>query len=156
MSECPNLLPIVEQELLTRPNHLSSSPVFRGVLVVKSLVFLGVFDIYCLSFCLFSFILSVLLLLSHFYHFLNLANNLILWMYHYFCSNNQWSFCGICITFVVCYFCCCYNMYINHSLNIVVWSWYYCKLTNKGSLYGWCRLDFHLVALSYANLALTA
>jgi hypothetical protein len=38
-------------------------PGFRGVLVVQSLVFLGVFDIYCLSFCLFSFILSVLLLL---------------------------------------------------------------------------------------------
>ena len=78
MSECPNLLSIVEQELLIRPNHLSSSPVFRGVLVAQSLVFLVVFDIYCLSFCLFSFILSVLLLLSHFDHFLILANNLIL------------------------------------------------------------------------------
>ena len=78
MSECPNLLSIVEQELLIRPNHLSSSPVFRGVLVAQSLVFLVVFDIYCLFFCLFSFILSVLLLLSHFDHFLILANNLIL------------------------------------------------------------------------------
>ena len=50
---------LVEQELLTLPKHLSSSPVFSGVRVARSLVF-------CVEFCrslfvLFSIALSVLL-----------------------------------------------------------------------------------------------
>jgi len=34
-------VPYVEQELLTLPEHLSSLPAFRGVLVARSLVFCG-------------------------------------------------------------------------------------------------------------------
>jgi hypothetical protein len=46
---------IVEQELLTLPEHLSSPPVFSGVIVTRSLV-LCVYDVdRCLSFCTFSF-----------------------------------------------------------------------------------------------------
>ena len=40
--------PLVEQELLTLPEHLSSPPVFSGVRVTRSLVFCVVF---CRSLC---------------------------------------------------------------------------------------------------------
>ena len=45
----------VEQELPTRPEHLSSSPVFSGVRVTRSLVLYVCFVNRCLSFCAFSF-----------------------------------------------------------------------------------------------------
>jgi hypothetical protein len=47
-------VPLVEQELFTIPEHLSSPPVFSGVRVVRSLVFCVVFCIVVvryLSFC---------------------------------------------------------------------------------------------------------
>ena len=48
-------VPLVEQELLTLPEHLRSPPVFSGVRVTRSL------DLcVCLSFCTFCFVLSVL------------------------------------------------------------------------------------------------
>jgi hypothetical protein len=54
-------MPLVEQELPTLPEHLSSSPVFSGVRVTRSLaLYVYVVD-RCLSFCTFSFVLSVLL-----------------------------------------------------------------------------------------------
>jgi hypothetical protein len=46
---------LVEQELLTLPEHLSSSPVFSGVRVTRSLVLCVCFVDRCLSFCTFSF-----------------------------------------------------------------------------------------------------
>jgi hypothetical protein len=46
---------LVEQELLTRPEHLSSTPVFSGVRVNRSLIFYVFFVDRCLSFCTFSF-----------------------------------------------------------------------------------------------------
>ena len=45
----------VEQELFTRPEHLSSPPVFSGVHVTRSLVLYVCFVDRCLSFCAFSF-----------------------------------------------------------------------------------------------------
>ena len=42
---------IVEQELLTLPEHLSSPPVFSGVRVTRSLVICVCFVDRCLSFC---------------------------------------------------------------------------------------------------------
>jgi hypothetical protein len=45
----------VDQELLTLPEHLSSTPVFSGVLVTRSLVLYVCFVDRCLSFCTFSF-----------------------------------------------------------------------------------------------------
>jgi len=48
-------VPLVEQELLTLPEHLSSSPVFSGVRVTRSLVLCVSFVDRCLSFCTFSF-----------------------------------------------------------------------------------------------------
>ena len=47
--------PIVEQELLTLPEHLSSPPVSSGVHVTRSLVLYVCFVDRCLSFCAFSF-----------------------------------------------------------------------------------------------------
>jgi hypothetical protein len=44
-------VPIVEQELLTLPEHLSSPPVFSGVRVTRSLVLCVCFVDRCLSFC---------------------------------------------------------------------------------------------------------
>ena len=44
-----------EQELLTLPEHLSSSPIFSGVRVTRSLVLYVCFVDHCLSFCTFSF-----------------------------------------------------------------------------------------------------
>jgi hypothetical protein len=49
------LVPLVEQELLTLPEHLSSPPVFSGVRVTRSFVLYVCFVDRCLSFCTFSF-----------------------------------------------------------------------------------------------------
>jgi hypothetical protein len=46
---------LVEQELPTLPEHLSSPPVFSGVRVTRSLVLYVCFVDRCLSFCTFSF-----------------------------------------------------------------------------------------------------
>ena len=48
-------VPLVEQELLTLPKHLSSPPVFSGVHVIWSLVLCVCFVERCLSFCIFCF-----------------------------------------------------------------------------------------------------
>ena len=48
-------VPLVEQELLTLPEHLGSPPVFTGVRVTRSLVLYECFVDRCLSFCTFSF-----------------------------------------------------------------------------------------------------
>jgi hypothetical protein len=48
-------VPLVEQELLTLPDHLSSPPVFSGVCVTRSLVLYVCFVDRCLSFSTFSF-----------------------------------------------------------------------------------------------------
>ena len=54
---------LVEQELPTLPEHLSSPPVFSGVRVTRSLVLYVCFVDRCLSFCTFflAIVLSVLL-----------------------------------------------------------------------------------------------
>jgi len=46
---------VVEQELITLPEHLISSPVFSGVHVTRASVLRLCFVDRCLSFCLFSF-----------------------------------------------------------------------------------------------------
>ena len=46
---------LVEQELLTLPEHLSSAPVFNGVRLTRSLVLYVCFVDRCLSFCPLSF-----------------------------------------------------------------------------------------------------
>jgi len=48
-------VPLVDQELLTLPEHLSSVPVFSGVRVTRSLILCMCFIDRCLSFCTFSF-----------------------------------------------------------------------------------------------------
>ena len=48
-------VPLVEQELLTLPEHLSSSSVLSGVRVTRSLVLCVCFVDRCLSFCTFTF-----------------------------------------------------------------------------------------------------
>ena len=48
-------MPLVEQELLTLSEHLSSPPVFCGVRVTRSVVLYVCFVDRCLSFCTFSF-----------------------------------------------------------------------------------------------------
>jgi hypothetical protein len=48
-------VPLVEQELLTLPEHLSSPPVFSGVRVTRSLILCVCFVDRCLSFSTFSF-----------------------------------------------------------------------------------------------------
>ena len=48
-------VPLVEQELLTLPEHLSSPPVFSGVRVARSFVLYVCFVDRCLSFFTFSF-----------------------------------------------------------------------------------------------------
>jgi hypothetical protein len=52
-------VPLVEQKLLTRPEHLSSPPVFSGVRVSRSVVLCVCFVDRCLSFCTFTFCHSV-------------------------------------------------------------------------------------------------
>jgi hypothetical protein len=46
---------LVEQELPTLPEHMSSPPVFSGIRVTQSLVLYVCFFYHCLSFCTFSF-----------------------------------------------------------------------------------------------------
>ena len=48
-------VPLVEQELITLPEHLSSPPVFSGVRVTRSLVLYVCFPDRCLSFLCFYF-----------------------------------------------------------------------------------------------------
>jgi hypothetical protein len=48
-------VPLVEQELLTLPEHMSSPSVFSGIHVTRSLVLCVCFVDRCLSFCTFSF-----------------------------------------------------------------------------------------------------
>ena len=48
-------VPLVEQELLTLPEHLSSPPAFSGVRVTRSLVLYVCFVDHCLSVCTFFF-----------------------------------------------------------------------------------------------------
>ena len=48
-------VPLVEQKLITLPEHLSSPPVFGRVRVTRSLVLCVCFVDRCLSFCTFSF-----------------------------------------------------------------------------------------------------
>ena len=55
VTKLTRLVPLVEQELLTLPEHLSSPPVFSGVRVTRSLVLYLCFIDRCLSFCTFSF-----------------------------------------------------------------------------------------------------
>jgi len=59
-------VPLVEQELLTLPEHLSSPSGFSGVRATRLLVLYVCFVDRCLSFCFFLFttVLSVLLLLT--------------------------------------------------------------------------------------------
>jgi hypothetical protein len=48
-------VPLVKQELFTLPEHMSSTPVFSGVHITRSLVVCVCFVYRCLSFCTFSF-----------------------------------------------------------------------------------------------------
>ena len=48
-------VPLVEQDLLTIPEHLASPPVFSGVCVTRSLVLYVYFVYHCLFVCTFSF-----------------------------------------------------------------------------------------------------
>ena len=48
-------VPLVKQELLTLPEHMSSPPVISGVRVTRSLVLCVCFVDRCLFFCYFSF-----------------------------------------------------------------------------------------------------
>jgi len=48
-------VPLVEQELLTLPEHLRSPPVLSGVRITRYLVLFVYFIFRCLSFCTFSF-----------------------------------------------------------------------------------------------------
>jgi len=55
LSNITGRVPLVEQELPTLPEHLSSPPIFSGVRVTRSLVVCVCFVDRCLSFCNFSF-----------------------------------------------------------------------------------------------------
>jgi len=56
---------LVEQKLLTLPEHMTSPPVFSGVRVTRSLVLSVCFVDRCLSFCTFSFGACVSVLLRY-------------------------------------------------------------------------------------------
>jgi hypothetical protein len=56
-------VPLVEQELLTFPEHLSSSPVLSGVRVTRSLDFVYGFSLCTFSFCPLSFLFFYLRIL---------------------------------------------------------------------------------------------
>ena len=55
VTRLPRRMPLVEQELLTLPEHMSSPPVLSGVRVTRSLVLYVCFVDRCLSYCTFSF-----------------------------------------------------------------------------------------------------
>ena len=69
------LVPLLEQELLTLPEHLNSPPVFSSIRVTQSLVLYVYFvdrclysffwPLCCLFFCLLAIVLSVLLSFGH-------------------------------------------------------------------------------------------
>ena len=55
VTRLPRRVPLVEQELLTLPEHLSSATVLSGFRVTRSLILCVCFVDRCLSFCPFSF-----------------------------------------------------------------------------------------------------
>ena len=55
VTRLPRRVPLVEQELLTLPEHLGSPPVVSGVRFTRSLVLCVCFVDRCFSFCTFSF-----------------------------------------------------------------------------------------------------
>jgi hypothetical protein len=76
-------VPLMEQELLTLPEHLSSPPVFSGVRVTRSLVLCVCFVDCCLSLCTFSFD-HCIICSSSFYRFWSWSP---LWYLHTLISN---------------------------------------------------------------------
>ena len=63
--ELTRRVPLVEQELLTLAEHLSSPPVFSGVPVTRSLVLYVCFVDRCLSFCTFLLAIALSVLLRY-------------------------------------------------------------------------------------------
>jgi hypothetical protein len=78
-------VPLVEQELLTLLEHLSSSPVFSGVCVTRSLDLYVCFVDRCLSFCTF-FLAHCVVCSSSIYDF-----RLLLWYLQTFLLNIRLS-----------------------------------------------------------------
>ena len=77
-------VPLVEQELLTLPDHMSSPPAISGVRVTRSLVLCVCFVNRCLSFCTFSFghSSSIYGFWLPLWYLLTLNNNYIVCVFH--------------------------------------------------------------------------
>jgi hypothetical protein len=71
---------LVEQELFTLPEYLSSPPVFSGVRVTRSLVLCVCFVDRCLSFCTFSFCYCVVCSSIYGFCFFPLVSSNSSWM----------------------------------------------------------------------------
>jgi len=85
-------MPLVEQELLTLPGHLSSPPVFSGIRVTGSLVLCVCFVDRCLFFCTFSFgrcslfFFDILIQITLWYMYLQTLLALMMQCYLYLCQ----------------------------------------------------------------------
>jgi hypothetical protein len=54
LAPCSTTLPLMEQELATNPQHLSSNPILVGFLLLNLQLSVYCFVDHCLSICLFS------------------------------------------------------------------------------------------------------
>jgi len=85
-------MPLVEQELLILPEHLSSPPVFSGVRVTRSLALYVCCVDRCLSFCTFSFGHCVL-----FFDIRFLIAPLVSSNYSYMKENSCYAVMNVCV-----------------------------------------------------------
>jgi hypothetical protein len=81
---------LVEEELITLPEHLSSPPVCSGVRVSRSLVLCACFVERCLSFCIFFFLVIVLSVLLRY-----TDSDYLFGIFKLFLINNKWGACWL-------------------------------------------------------------
>jgi hypothetical protein len=126
-------VPLVEQELLTLPEHLSSSSVFSGGRVTRSLVLYACFVDRCLSFCTFvcsssiyEFWLPLLVSSNSSY----IVVKLFIWT-----INHQYWFIDFLVYTVMYTVICMYRRNTNSSADFLVYTVMYTVI---------CSADFHV------------
>ena len=94
VSKLTRRVPLVEQERLTIPEHLSSLPVFSGVRVTRSSVLCVCFVDRCLSFCTFFWPLCCLFFFYLRILFTPLVSSISSWICRFFIHTGIWIVCS--------------------------------------------------------------
>ena len=95
-------VPLVEQKMLTLPEHLSLLPIFSGVRVTLSLVLCACFVDRCLSFCAFFFLPLCCLFFVDLRILITplVSSNSSFWTYIYI-KRGTWRICVNCVSLAI-------------------------------------------------------